>query len=319
MIVRFVATAIVFAATLFGADSQLLRYLPPDAALIAGVDVAAARGTAFGEYVLAATERHAAHLDALESATGFNPRTDLLEVAIGGDIMRGPDGDRVVVARARYFNIPAIIAWARSKGAVVDAVNGATVISGSRQRDTAMAFPSDNIVVLGRPESVRAALARAAAGAGPGTDVTNSLAQVSMGRHAWFLITGSPAGLVGKIDDDALAGAMQGDIIRSIEEISGGFYFGPSVEFKAQARTTTTADAEALANVVDFFASLAQLQADPEATAALRTALGEGPVVTGNVVTVDFSMPEADLEKLLAQERHQHSQERHPHGAAASR
>ncbi len=299
MIIRAFFCLAVAATLSPAADSSLLRYLPADARLVAGVDLEAARHTPFGGYVLNRIEAHADDFEELESKTGFDPRTDLLEIVIGGN-SAGRAGDSIVIARARFFDVPAISVWAADKGARVSVADGVTVIRGGRDNAPAVAFPSDSVMLVGRSENIRAALERVSAGGKIDSAVSDRITEISMGNHLWGLMLGSPAEFVGKIDEETVDSAMQGDIIRSIQELSGSAVFGQTVEAHAHATTETAADAMALANVIEFFVSLAQLNADAETARLLRDAIEGGrPLVTGNSVTVKVSLSEDDLEKLF--------------------
>ena len=64
------------------ANPQLLRLLPPDTKAIAGMDVAHAKASTFGQFMMSQAGP-AADLDKLKASTGFDPRTDLLELVAG--------------------------------------------------------------------------------------------------------------------------------------------------------------------------------------------------------------------------------------------
>jgi len=289
---------IAAAAAAFGADPALLNLLPPGAKVIAGADLAASRNTPFGNYVLSTLDRHAGRLDAFSGEAGFDPRLDLFEIVVGGSgVQRGSEGVMVFGGR---FNVTALTRYAQANGARVGAYQGTPLISGHRERGPVTALLSPDAAVMGRRDFVQASVDRAKSGATLDPLTADRVSAVSAGRHAWLLLIGSPAELAGHFDDRTLQGAMKGDIIKAIQEMSGGVTFGDVVEMSGEAVTKTAEDAEALANVVDFLIGFAQLTDDRD-FAALLASLTSGMKmdVIGNRLQISVSLPEADFEKLL--------------------
>src|SRR5208283_2720675 len=72
----------VFAGTLPAADSHLVNLVMPDATVIADVNVAQAKTTPFGQYVLTLIAPHDQQLQAMSVLTGFDPRQDVNELLV---------------------------------------------------------------------------------------------------------------------------------------------------------------------------------------------------------------------------------------------
>jgi hypothetical protein len=101
--------------------------------------------------------------------------------------------------------------------------------------------------------------------------------------------------------DANLSGAMQGNLLAAINQMSGGIRFGDTVTISAEAVTRSEKDAQALVDVVKFFAGLVQLnrQKNP-AAGQVATLLDTLQTSTaGNITTISLAIPEQQLEQML--------------------
>ena len=87
------------------------------------MDVSHAKSSPFGQYILSQAGP-AANLDKLKAATGFDPRTDLLEIAAGS----GTNGAALVVGFGA-FPIARLTTMAQISGTPTSAYRGLTLIS----------------------------------------------------------------------------------------------------------------------------------------------------------------------------------------------
>src|SRR5262245_48691691 len=88
---RMLATAAVVTfgaawAPARAADLQLVNLLPGDAKVIAGVNVAQAKGSPFGQYVLSQVQLDNKGLKDLIQQTGFDPTQDVHELLAAGTV-----------------------------------------------------------------------------------------------------------------------------------------------------------------------------------------------------------------------------------------
>src|SRR3954463_14322970 len=105
-----------FSGVLSAADPQLLNLLPPDAKIVAGVNVEQAKGTQFGQYVLNQMQSQDADMRQLIALTGFDPTRDVRELMVAPT---GGAGSPPGLALARgNFDAARIIAAATGHGAV---------------------------------------------------------------------------------------------------------------------------------------------------------------------------------------------------------
>jgi hypothetical protein len=129
--------------------------------------------------------------------------------------------------------------------------------------------------------------------------------EVSGKYDAWMVSALPVSALAGKVPDKQLTGplggAMNGELIQSIEQTSGGILFGSSILIGGEAVTHTEKDATALADVIRFLAGMAQMNTQNQPnTAPLAAILSTLDLkAVSNVMQVSITVPEAQLEKLL--------------------
>src|SRR5438067_13672002 len=110
-----------FSGVLSAADPQLLNLLPPDAKIVAGVNVDQAKGTQFGQYVLNQVQTQDAEMQKLVTLTGFDPRRDVREVLVASD---GNVQGKMGLGLARgNFDVGKITAASAAHGATTDSYN----------------------------------------------------------------------------------------------------------------------------------------------------------------------------------------------------
>jgi len=104
------AVLTVFCGTLPAADPRLLNLVMPDAKILAGVNVAQARTSPFGQYILSQIQNQATGFDQLTALTGFDPRRDVSELLAASN--SNPHGSGALVLATGTFNPAVITAFA---------------------------------------------------------------------------------------------------------------------------------------------------------------------------------------------------------------
>ena len=100
--------------TLPAVDSQLLNLVMPDAKVLAGVNVAQAKGSPFGQYVLSQISAGNDGLAQMASVTGFDPSRDVNELLLASN---GATGTHSGLATATgTFDVTSIAAFATGHG-----------------------------------------------------------------------------------------------------------------------------------------------------------------------------------------------------------
>lgn len=309
---RILATATVlmaFATSLPAVDSQLLNLVMPDAKVLAGVNVANAKGTPFGQYVLSQISAGDAGLQQMATLTGFDPRQDLNEVLMAST---GNAGEHTgLVAATGNFNVSAIASLAAKDGGVTQTVGGVTIVTDPKQTH-AVAFLSNSLVVAGDVSDVRDAVARVNHPSVLSADLVTQVNALSSSEDAWGLSTVpiTNLGMFTPKNSPPAFGNLQNSI-GSVQSIGGGVKFGSTVAFTVQAQTDTPQNATTLVGVIQFLANMAQLQSakNPQAAAALQALTASA---SGTTVTVNLSLPEDQFQQLLKPQAavHPHRQEK---------
>ena len=203
------------------------------------------------------------------------------------------------------FNVSKISAAAQANGGVPAVYQGVNLVthaaaSGS-QLATAFAFLGTTTALAGDITSVKAAIDRKQSNAPTDSNVFNKAQQVSANNDFWFVTLVPLSNFAGAIPDANLSGAMQGNLFAAINQASGGIRFGDTVTISAEAVTRSEKDAQALVDVVKFFAGLVQLnkQNNPAAgqVATLLDSLQTS--ATGNTTTISLAITEQQIEQLL--------------------
>ena len=109
----------VAAVPMAAVDPALMKLVPPDATVVAGVNVEQARTTPFGQFVLKQMPLDDEGFGKMMEATGFDPRRDLREILVaskGGQPSKHSQG---LVMATGSFDAARIVAAARVLGVTV--------------------------------------------------------------------------------------------------------------------------------------------------------------------------------------------------------
>lgn len=295
----------LLAAVLPAADAQLVGLLMPDARVVAGINVEQAWNSPFGRFLLSRVETGGHDFQPFIDATGFDPRHDLREVLMA---TRGEPGHSGLVLARGNFDSARIFAAARAQGGVTEMYNGVELLTGKDESQThALAFLAGSVALAGDMASVRAAIDRRSQASSLDPWLAEKIEQLSAAEDAW---TASLAPVAGLEKQPNLNGLMNSDLLKSIQQASGGVKLGAIIQLSGEAVARSDKDATALVDVVKFLAGMVQLNAPADHTAEFLSLL-QSLVVTadGNTVKVGLAIPEAQLEKMLrsAEPRKTHS------------
>jgi len=304
---KFYRLAVLLALPLgaFAADPALLQMVMPDSQVVAGLQVTQAKGSLFGQYVLSHLSLNDTKLQEFTSQTGFDPTQDVSEIVIASNWKPSTPANRWLVLADGTFNVAKISAAAQANGAVPGAYQGVNLLthsaSGNTQVATAIAFFGTTSALAGDITSVKEAIDRKQSNAPTDSNVFNKAQQVSANNDFWFVTLVPLSNFSGAIPDGNLSGAMQGNLFAAINQASGGIRFGDTVTISAEAVTRSEKDAQALVDVVKFFAGLVQLNKQNNATAGTVATLLDTlqTSASGNTTTISLAIPEQALEQLL--------------------
>ncbi len=304
---KFRRLAVLLALPLgaFAADPTLLQMVMPDSQVVAGLQVTQAKGSLFGQYVLSHLSLNDTKLQQFTAETGFDPTQDVTEIVIASNWKPNTPANRWLVLADGTFNVSKITTAAQANGAAPTTYKGVNLVThaaaSSSQVTTALAFIGTSTALAGDIASVEAAIDRKQSNTPADSTVFTKAQQVSATNDFWFVTLLPLSNFSGSIPDSNLSGAMQGNLFAAINQASGGVRFGDTVTISAEAVTRSEKDAQALVDVVRFFAGLVQLNKQNNATAGqVATLLDTLQTSTaGNTTTISLAIPEQQLEQLL--------------------
>jgi hypothetical protein len=245
------------------ADSALLDLIMPDAKIVFGASVSRIVASPLGKNFTSRQEAQVgAAMAGIVMATGFNPARDIQEILVatpGGQ----KDAPALVLLRGS-FDTERVHAFAKSSGARVSSYNGIEMFTGVKnmgvgKADGVVAVLDETIVMAGPPEQVRAAIRNRSQGARISADLKSRIAVLSETYDIWAVSLTPPAGLASRLDDSR-AGATA-DMLKAIQQFSGGVRFGDGLEVAAEILSRTQHDAERLGGGLQTFAAI--MQSDP--------------------------------------------------------
>lgn len=293
--------ATTFASVLPAVDPHLLGLVMPDANVLAGVNVASAKNTPFGQYVLTQLAPKDQEFQKMAVLTGFDPRQDLIELLAASN---GTVGSHSGLALATgTFNTSAILAAATSAGATTENYKGATIISDPHSKGalSGIAFLGSTIAVAGDIADVKAAIDRQSAPSTINASLASQAKSLSASQDAWVASIIGPPPLTAPAGTGAGAGqsVIPTNALQQIVGGNAGVKFGTNVVVTAQAQADNAQDATNLAGMLQLLANMAKMQADksPQA-AALANALTVS--ASGVMVNITFSLPEDQLQQLAS-------------------
>ncbi|HWB97851.1 MAG TPA: hypothetical protein VG672_14150 [Bryobacteraceae bacterium] len=284
--------ACVFSGILGAADPQLMSLAMPDAKVLAGINIQQAKASPFGQYLL--SRMQPGGFEELTSATGFDPRQHLTEVLFASTGQPGTHAGLAIIRGS--FDVTRILQAAQDKGQTPELYQGVQILNNGHNTQS-LAFLDGTLAVAGDAVSVKAAIDRRMAPASLDPVLVSKANALSGVQSAWFVslapgLMRPPSGT---------AGPAPANVLQKIQQASGGIQFGSNVQLSAEAVSSTSQDATALADVIRFFASMAQYKSQQAGKAADAAALLQNLDVrtSANVTTLSLAIPEAQAEQLI--------------------
>ena len=298
MKLRFLLVPLVclLAGAASAADAQLVRLVMPDAKVVSGIDFDRVKTTPFGLFVLSQLPTGDASFKEFVSATGFDPLHDIHEVVMASPAdIKAKSG--LLLVRGR-FDGQRILSLFQAEGKTPETYRGVSVISSGRPAHGmthAVAFLDNSIVAAGDLASVRAAIDRRSSSPGIDAALADKISRVSANQDAWAFSIAPISAFAPAMPDKNVKGALQGDLIKAIEQSSGGIRFGKMIEISGELTARTDKDASSLADVVKFFMNMASMNS-PHGTTLLQNVTVNAEA---NAVKLSVAIPESDLEALI--------------------
>jgi len=292
------ATSAAFA----GIDRGLLNLVPSGTQALAGFQIDQGKTSALGQYLLLRAGTQGPQFQKLMDATGFDPRRDLQEVLVATPGPSSGSHNLVVLARGT-FDIAHMKQAVVTQGGHIESYQGFDLLMGKGNDNAGVAFLDSTLTVAGNRDLVKTVIANRNAPSTLDAQLTQKADNVSRDNQAWFasLVPGTALphrqapGQNEKINTAA---------IQSILQSSGGIQLSnESVQLAFDAVTRSEKDAQALCDVVRFFASMLQMQRTNEGPAALLAPSLDQMQLTssGDSMHLVLSVPEKVVEQILSQ------------------
>ncbi len=288
------ALAALFSGVLCAANSQLLNLVMPDVKVMADVNVAQAKASPFGQYVLMQVETQ--QLQQLATLTGFDPTRDVDELLVAGNAAAQHNGLALVSGN---FNVASISSAIAQQKVATETYRGITIFE-DLQKQAGLAFLSNSIAAAGDLANLKAAIDRVSAPSVLPASLLVEIGQLSAANDAWALTTVPPSSLKPSSTAPAVPGVGNGaeNVLGTVQSGSAGIKFGANVVMTAQAQADTAQNATAIAGLIQFLVNMAQLKAsDQPQVQALSKALTVS--ATGTTVTLSLTMPSTQFQELL--------------------
>ena len=246
-----------------------------------------------------------ANLNNFIAQTGFDPRKDVSEIILASNAESSTTQGHGLVLLKGVFNVSKMTAAAQTNGGTVTPFDGVDILTypagGKQQIARGIAFLDPSTAVLGDVASVETAIQQRKTNAPPSSSLLNTVAQISANNDFWFVTLAPISQFAAALPDPNLSSALNGNVLAAINQLSGAVRFGDTVTVSVQAVARTDKDAQALADVLKFAASLVQLNSQNNLAATqIATLLSTlDSKTTGNVTTISLAVPEQQLEQLL--------------------
>jgi len=294
------AGAIALAGSLPAADSELLSLAPPDAQVVAGVNVEQAKLSPIGQLLLTRTVGKApdSGLQKLIDATGFDPRRDIREVLVAAR----PGTKSGVLLAHGTFDVPRITEAALGAGGSSETYKGVTLIHAKAQQEKAVGFPDSTIAIAGEAAEVRAAIDRRAAPSAISPALAAQVSQLSASEDIWFVCTAPlsqlyppPAAEPGKEVQNPMA------VFYKVQQASGGLKLGTDLVLNMQVLLPTAQDAATLVETVKSFLTQMAVVAPNTFRPAAELLKNVDVTADGQVAKLSLIVPQNQVQEMLKQ------------------
>jgi hypothetical protein len=314
------ALAIPALALAQSSNVDLFSFLMSDTQLVAGANVASARNSPFGQYVVSQIPMSQKYLQGFETATGINPLSDVSELVAAWNGAPNASAQWLIAAHGNFStSIETIEVNAMQNGATITRLPGVDLLEmappGSPEANICIGLFTDGFTdLIGDCTSVQAAIQFGVSSFGPGSSVAIEARQLRAQEDIYFasvvplsrfssLLPGTAAA-----SGSPLSGVLQSKLLLAIQEISGGVKFpstaqGSGAQFSAALLMDSSQDATSLLNVLNFLVGFLKMNTGSVPVAGSLSALLDGleSSVNGSTINVSLNVPESSLEQLFQQ------------------
>jgi hypothetical protein len=289
-------------------DSGLLGLVPANTKTVGGFDVTNSRNSEFGSYLLAKSQMEDSHFQRLMEETGFDPRRDLQSLVFASGepgAGQGMHQNAFAILARGTFDEQRIREHAQAEGATVQTFQGVPMLTNLSKdgEETGLAFLGHGIAAWADLPTLQQIILNRAHPSVLDPALRSRVNAVGAANDIWFAALASGDFLAKHFD-----AATQGDdetpsnakVLRSIVQSSGGIKLGSTVDVMLHAITRSPQDANSLADVIHFMASMVQMRRSGDRRADLMAESLDTMTVNteGDAVNFTMSMPEKNLEQI---------------------
>jgi hypothetical protein len=287
--------ALLLASAASAADPESLGLIPSDTGVVLGINFEQIKATKFGQMMSSQAEAQAKAAEEM-AKPGLELWRGIREVLVA--VPAGAQKGHMLILSTGTFDAAPLRALAKLGGMTEASVLGVTVFSKEQQEPFSAALADSSLILAGDPASVKAALARRGGQPG-GLDpaVAAKLRAVRASHHLWLLTTAPVAELARNAPQDAFGGALQGDAVKSILQVSGGLTFGPKLLIAFEVVTRTEQDATSMADGLRALVGMATMGDSAKQFAPLLQNLDLR--AEGATMKLNLAIAEEDIIKLL--------------------
>jgi hypothetical protein len=288
---RFITIFLAFGAIACAADPTLLNLVMPDAKVAFGLNVEKIVASPIGRELSSQIRQAPPELQQIFQDTGFDPTRDLKEVLIAST-GQGQNAPTLILARGT-FDVAKLSAFAFTSGRPPVMCEGVPILTHPAKSSGALALLDSNTVIGGDLEQVRAAIRRRESSTPLNEVFAAKAAKLSEQYDVWGFSTVSLANMVPPAAPNASL-QQAADLLKSIQQVSGGMRFSPDMEMAAELVTRTQKDAESMRDTLGFVSAfLAANQKNPSGLKADALKVS----VNARTVHIALHVTEAELRK----------------------
>ena len=244
---KLLGISLACSAIACAADSALLNLVMPDARVLAGINIERVLASPLSKQLASQIQSAPPEIQQILATTGFDPTRDLKEVLIASTA-RGQNAPTLVMVRGS-FDVAKFSSFAGGQ-AFADYEGVPILTHPTNKSSGVLAFLGNTIAIGGDLEQVRQAIHRRKQGASLGSALAAKIAVLSERYDAWIISTVSLTDVASRANASNLQ--QFGELLKSIQEVSGGIRFGPSMELAAELVTRSEKDAGNVRDALQF-------------------------------------------------------------------
>jgi hypothetical protein len=284
-------------------DPALLDLMPPDAAVLFGMQVQSVLASPFGQYAVAQLPANNGMVQ-FAAATGLDYQHDLMEILGATPAPNGAKPRPSLVLARGNFQVSKFLALAAVTGSTLTYYNGTQIISPPNNK-ASLAFLNASTLAIGSPVALQAVIDRYGTQSlsQPSRNSTSPLGSkaivASSSDNVWFA-TVTPASQFA----NPAASASPATLLQSVVGAWGGVTFtNAGASFFGELTTASAQQAQSLVAILQLVAAMAgqaNTASHPQAAQAAALLSAAQFTVNGAALDISVPVPEQQLEQMYS-------------------